>query len=128
VVEDLVEMDEGDLEGLEAHELGERYGALLEAWNADPGTVRLPGGETMVEVRARALAALARIAAAAGEGERVAVVTHQLLISAVLTAIVGEPASTWRSRSHRNTSWSEVRWGSPPELRGFRLTPHLPPV
>lgn len=127
LVEDLTEMHQGELEGLEAHELGGRYAELLTAWNADPGAVRLPGGETMREVQDRALAALQGIAARARPGERVAVVTHQLVISAVLTALVGEPTSAWRSRTHANTAWSEVLWGPTPELHAFRLSPHLPP-
>lgn len=76
----------------------------------------------MREVQDRALAALQGIAARARPGERVAVVTHQLVISAVLTALVGEPTSAWRSRTHANTAWSEVLWGPTPELHAFRLS------
>jgi broad specificity phosphatase PhoE len=126
LIDDLTEMDQGELEGLESHELGTRFGPLLERWNADPGEVRLPGGETMNEVRDRALLALGEIAASARPGERVAVVTHQLVLSAVLTALAGEPTSAWRTRTHGNTHWSQVSWGSPPTLQAFRLAPHLP--
>jgi broad specificity phosphatase PhoE len=126
LIDDFTEMDQGELEGLESHELGTRFGPLLERWNADPGEVRLPGGETMNEVRDRALLALGEIAASARPGERVAVVTHQLVLSAVLTALAGEPTSAWRTRTHGNTHWSQVSWGSPPTLQAFRLAPHLP--
>ncbi len=126
LIDDLTEMHQGDLEGLEGHELGARYADLLAAWNADPGTVRLPGGETMAEVQQRAMRALSEVASRSAPGSRVAVVTHQLVISAVLTAVAGEPTSSWRTRTHPNTAWSEVLWGESPRLQAFRLGPHLP--
>lgn len=130
----LAEMDQGELEGLGEHELAERFGPLLALWNVDPQAVRLPGGESMGEVQSRALAAFHRIAAMSATrtdteaGSRIVVVTHQLVLSAVLCSIRGEPLTAWRSHTHRNTAWSEVLWTSPPTLVQEKVSEHLPKV
>jgi broad specificity phosphatase PhoE len=123
--DDLTEMHQGDLEGLGADELMSRFGDLLGRWTADPGAVRLPGGETMAELQERALVALDSIAAAT-PGCRVAVVTHQLVLSVICCHLLATPTAAWRAHSHRNTAWTEVRWARPPVVVAARLSPHLP--
>lgn len=125
---DLTEMDQGEMDGCGPEEMRARFGDVLHRWNVDPADERLPGGETMAEVQARGLAALARIAAASAPGARVAVVSHQLVISAVLCALRDEPLSRWRTHAHRNTAWSELRWGTPPVVVAEQVSAHLPPT
>lgn len=105
---DLVEMDQGEMEGLTGPELAARFGELVARWRRDPAGIRLPGGESFEEVQARAYAALGRIAAAQHPGERVAVVTHQLVISFLCCGLAGAPASDWRRFGHLNCGWAEV--------------------
>jgi len=124
---DLTEMDQGEMDGCGEAEMRARFAPVLSRWNVDPTDERLPGGETLREVQERGLAALARIAAATPEGATVAVVSHQLLISAVLCGLRGEPLSGWRGHAHKNTAWSEVRWGPIPEVVATKLAPHLDP-
>lgn len=126
--EDLVEMHQGELDGLDEIQLRERFGALLATWNAAPDELRLPGGETMNEVQARGLSALTRIAAASAPGSRVAVVTHQLVLAAVLCALRNETLVSWRSHTHRNTAWTEVIWTQPPRVLAEKVSGHLPPA
>ncbi len=128
---DLVEMDQGTLEGLPATELVRDHAELLARWRDDPAALVLPGGERMQDVQARGRAALARIVEAAraeaNETVRptVLVVSHQLVISAVLCSLAEVPLTRWRDYAHRNTAWSEIRWGSAPELVAFDVAPHL---
>ncbi|MFZ5475585.1 MAG: histidine phosphatase family protein [Myxococcota bacterium] len=125
LMDGLAEMDQGELDGLDAAGLAARFGELATRWRADPAGIRLPGGETMDEVQDRALLALRAIAARHAEGETVAVVTHQLVISAVLCGLRSEPLSNWRSYQHRNTAWSHLHWCEPPEIVAIDLAPHL---
>ncbi|GDX79585.1 hypothetical protein LBMAG42_13960 [Deltaproteobacteria bacterium] len=125
--DDLVEMHQGELDGLDETQLRERFGALLADWNAAPEGLRLPGGETMEEVQLRGLAALDRIAAASPPTARVVVVTHQLVLAAVLCALRNEPLRSWRSHTHRNTAWTEVRWAKPASVLAEKVSAHLPP-
>jgi broad specificity phosphatase PhoE len=113
-VADLVEMDQGALEGLDATELAARHGPLVEAWREDPGAITLPDGESMHDLQRRGRSALAAIAADARRelrgAARIAVVTHQLWLSAVLCDLAGDPLRRWRAWSHRNTAWAELEW------------------
>lgn len=125
VDDDLTEMDQGELDGCGEAELRARFGSILSRWRDDPADLRLPGGETMSEVQVRGLRALGRIAAASAPGSRVAVVTHQLVLSSVLCALRGEPLSAWRTHNHLNTAWTEVVWAPAPVVLAEKVGPHL---
>ena len=55
----LMEMDQGDFEGLTYTELMARERDFLRSWIADPAFVRMPNGESLAELQARAGAAAA---------------------------------------------------------------------
>jgi probable phosphoglycerate mutase len=107
---ELVEMDQGELDGLGRPELLGRFGELVHRWRRDPAGIRLPGGETMEEVQQRGLTALTSVARAHHQGV-VAVVTHQLVISATLCALHGEPLSSWTRFTVANTAWTVLEVG-----------------
>lgn len=111
----LVEMDQGQLEGMGEAELLAQHGELVRAWRDAPEGLRLPGGETMDEVADRAFAAFSRIAGAHPAG-RIAVVTHQIVLSATVCRLQGLPISQWRHHTHPNTAWAEVEWGETPRV------------
>ncbi len=93
----LREMEQGDLEGLDfASALG-THGAFLRAWRADPTGVCVPGGESLDQVRDRGLWALQAIAAAHAPGQRVVVVSHQMLLASVCSALAQVPLGSWRT-------------------------------
>lgn len=129
---DLVEMDQGALEGLPASDLLRDHAELLARWRADPASLVLPGGERMQDVQARGLAALERIVTATRvecidlPAVTVLVVSHQLVISAVLCALAEVPLARWHTFTHRNTAWSEIRWRPGPGLVAWDVAPHLP--
>jgi probable phosphoglycerate mutase len=119
-VESLIEMDQGELEGLGEAELLERHGSLVRAWHDEPSGIRLPGGETMDEVADRAMAALGSIAAGSNGG-RIAVITHQIVLSTALCRLQGLPLSHWRRFTHPNTAWAEVAWGPSPRVIAMKI-------
>ncbi len=59
----LLEIGQGEWEGLPGTEVAERWGPILEAWRHDPLSAWAPGGESLVEVDLRARAALRGILA-----------------------------------------------------------------
>lgn len=122
---DLLEMDQGELDGLDGATMLARFGPLLDAWNTSPDTVRLPGGETMAETQERGVRALARIAAEHRPGEVVAVVTHQILLASTLCGILGEPLSRWRSYTHKNTAWTELVLEPAPRVTRLHVHDHV---
>ncbi|MBV9749984.1 MAG: histidine phosphatase family protein [Acetobacteraceae bacterium] len=74
---------------------GVTFGALdgqtaWQAWNRARGLATTPGGETMVQVQARALAVLAR-ARAKWPGGEVVLAGHQDVLRAALLGVLGAP-------------------------------------
>src|SRR5204863_2627902 len=61
-VDDLRELDFGELEGLTPAEIAERYPDSL-AWTAAPGGASFPGGESVRALQERAVRAVRRLAA-----------------------------------------------------------------
>jgi probable phosphoglycerate mutase len=59
--EGFAEMDLGDFEGMEGHRWAEQYPDFRKAWQENPASVSMPGGESLREVQARALKTLGGI-------------------------------------------------------------------
>ena len=88
VRDDLNECDFGEWTGRKLEELRK-----LPAWRVvqrSPSVFRFPGGESFMEMQARATGALAEIAAS-HRGKAVVVVSHADVIKAVAAAAIGTP-------------------------------------
>lgn len=86
----LTEMDVGELDGITYRELRDRFGDFVRDWERDPGSVRMPGGETAQEVLARAWPVLQHAAGAAQEGA-VVVVSHSFTLQALVCQAMDIP-------------------------------------
>ena len=64
----LLEIAQGEWEGLHRDEVTARYGDILAAWRRSPTTAWAPGGESLADVQARVRPALAVMLATLGEG------------------------------------------------------------
>ncbi len=124
----LREMDLGAFDGRVAAEVHAEHAALIQAWRTDPTDVRMPGGETLAEVQARAVAALDDLAAA-HPGGTVAVVTHTFVLLSVTAHVLGLPLATFRRLFVDRASISLFEWraGRGAVLRRFNDTAHLEP-
>ena len=107
----LLEMDMGELEGLDGPSFARNYPHLLGAWREDPSTVVIPGGETLAQTQARIVQAWHDIVAeaAAGAHDRIAIVTHQLALGSLLCALSNRPLPDFRDFTHVNTAYTVVR-------------------
>ncbi|HVL06061.1 MAG TPA: histidine phosphatase family protein [Acidimicrobiales bacterium] len=76
---DLREIDVGDWQGLTRGEIDEREPGALADWS-EGRSESTPGGETRTHLTDRARAVLLRVAAEAGAGDRVLLVSHGALI------------------------------------------------
>jgi broad specificity phosphatase PhoE len=88
VVDDLREIDFGELEGRRYGEIERTDPELYRAWMERPTTVRFPGGESFADLRARALRAFDAIR---GAHESAVVVTHGGAVRAGVAAWLGMP-------------------------------------
>jgi broad specificity phosphatase PhoE len=64
----LLEIGQGEWEGLHRDEISARYGDVLAGWRRAPLTAWAPGGESLVEVQARLRPALAGLLGVLAEG------------------------------------------------------------
>ena len=90
VIDGVQEADCGDLDGATDLASHERFQRVYESWLAGDFTVRVPGGESALEVRARFVAAVEAVAA----DEPVVVVSHGAAIRLGVGALPGEGAET----------------------------------
>ena len=94
-VEDLVDMDFGEIEGMEVEAAKREYPELMKKWIEAPHKVTFPGGEGLAEVSSRAVRAIGDIAAR-HKGETVAVCAHRVINKLVLLSLAGAgPEGFW---------------------------------
>ncbi|MBI5017873.1 MAG: histidine phosphatase family protein [Deltaproteobacteria bacterium] len=84
----LADIDYGQWQGLAPEEARERWPVEAEAWYGAPHEAVIPGGETLAEVRARALAAVAEVVAR-HPGETLVLVSHTVVNRLILLGILG---------------------------------------
>ncbi|MCB9676631.1 MAG: histidine phosphatase family protein [Alphaproteobacteria bacterium] len=114
VVPAITELNQGVLEGLGVAEGFERYRDWFREWADDPEKACVPGGESLGDVRDRAVPAVLGIARAHERGV-IAVVTHQMVIAAVCCHAAGAPLRDYREYTVPNLAVSVLR------MRGEQL-------
>lgn len=109
--EALIEMDVGELEGLEWSAARERYGEFLRGWRGpNSARLRMPGGESLADVLERCRPLFDELLASDVEGASV-VVSHNFVVKALLTHALGLPIEEWRRIDVGLASISAVRSG-----------------
>lgn len=85
---ELTDQDFGHWGGVSRQEIKTKYRETYELWLERPDRVRIPGGESLTEVRKRALRALEKIMVQNKEGT-VAIITHRVLTKVLVCALLG---------------------------------------
>jgi alpha-ribazole phosphatase len=91
VVDDLRELDFGDIEGLTYEEIARTRPELYSRWMTSPTAVTFPGGESYADLSGRVDGALARLRSQAEPDAVIAAVTHGGVVRAVLAGILALP-------------------------------------
>jgi broad specificity phosphatase PhoE len=84
----LEDIDYGEWQGRTPEEARALWPGVVDAWYDSPQAARIPSGETLEEVRTRAMEAIREIAGD-HEGETVAVVAHTVVNRAILLGVLG---------------------------------------
>lgn len=124
ILDELRELDQGDLEGKPIAEALREHGEFFAAWKRDPSEVRVPGGESMGELAERAELARAEILrrATAGGHRTIAVVSHQMTQAAFTCRALGRPLSQWTEFQLQNARANLLMWdGQAWSLQGRNL-------
>ena len=88
VVHGLIDFDYGEWQGLSHREVKGRYEELYKEWTIRPDRVRMPGGETLEDVRERAMAVVDDAVGSYGDG-RVVLVSHRVVSKVLVCALLG---------------------------------------
>jgi phosphoserine phosphatase len=83
----LNDLNFGEWEGLQVEEVKQKYPRPFELWAIRPEKVRLPGGETLDEVRERAMKVVN--GATVSHTGNVVLVTHRVVIKILICALLG---------------------------------------
>tara|TARA_B100001146_G_scaffold112798_1_gene99460 strand:- start:269 stop:877 length:609 start_codon:yes stop_codon:yes gene_type:complete len=84
----LKEMNSGEMEGIKASEMDDKYPEYMKNWRRDHSTARPPGGETLEEVHSRAWKSILNIFNEYDES-LVVVVAHLFPIQGILCNVLG---------------------------------------
>jgi probable phosphoglycerate mutase len=93
----LREVDHGHWEGLTRADVESRFGHEYARWEEDPFTFAPSGGESGLDVMARALPVVRQIVETHG-GDNVLVVSHKATIRLVISSLLGFDARGYRDR------------------------------
>jgi probable phosphoglycerate mutase len=85
---DLIDIDFGHWQGLSPEQVRERWPQLLEDWYTAPHTAKFPGGETLAQLRVRAMAAVSALIEC-HRGQTIVLVGHTVLNRVLLLAMLG---------------------------------------
>jgi broad specificity phosphatase PhoE len=119
----------GDWQGLPLTEVKVKYGDLYRRWEEAPQTVRFPQGETLDEVRDRALAAVEQVVQR-HPGQVVLLAAHRAVNKVLIAAFIGlDNSHFWRigqdttavNRFHRvGDIWQIMLVNDACHLRGLK--------
>jgi len=107
-LDDLIEIQLGDWQGLHMDEISQRWPELWKQSRIDPSEVTMPNGESFQQVTERAVRAFEMIVAD-NRDKQVVVVTHDVVIRVLVAHILGASNSIYRRFEINNASLSTMR-------------------
>ncbi|OGO41256.1 MAG: hypothetical protein A2137_03635 [Chloroflexi bacterium RBG_16_58_8] len=87
-VENLIDFDYGEWQGMTHPEVKEKYAGLYRDWLDTPERVKMPGGESLKNVRERVVPFVKDTAAGCGEG-KIVFVSHRVVLKVLICALLG---------------------------------------
>jgi broad specificity phosphatase PhoE len=91
---ELTEIDFGDWEGLTKEDIREKWPSLFEKMRQDPGPITPPNGESFSAMQERARRIFTEIAHA-HPNETIAIITHDIIIKALVIFALQAPTSIY---------------------------------
>ena len=92
---ELADVDHGEWSGLPHADVEARWPELSRQWKSKPATVRFPGGESLMEVRGRALGFLDYIRHEHADGQLLIVTHGEILQLLLLHFLEMRPDQLW---------------------------------
>ncbi len=84
----LVDIDYGEWQGLTPNEARQRWPEQVDNWYRHPETVSIPGGETLIDLRSRAMQTINELDARHA-GQTIVLVGHMVINRIILLGVLG---------------------------------------
>ena len=121
----LRELDIGELDGLQAHDLRGRYSYILDQWRTDVRRLTMPGGESIVGLQQRTWDAVMRFRDL-HQGQTVAAVSHNFAIQSIIIHALGMDLRNFQRIRQDLAALSELEFrGDEPVLKSLNDRAHL---
>ncbi|UCD71753.1 MAG: histidine phosphatase family protein [Syntrophobacterales bacterium] len=124
VLDGLIDIDLGQWQGVSHEKVRERYGELYRQWKDTPHLVRFPGGESLEEVRERALRVIHE-AIPDHTDETLVMVSHRVVNKIVLCGLLGLDNSHFWQIGQDTGCINILEFGEGFTLRRLNDTSHL---
>jgi probable phosphoglycerate mutase len=96
VEEGLTEMDLGEFDGMEVAYWTAQYQDFFKTWRSTPGSLKMPGGESLQEVQSRAIGTLERLTKFHPSGSTLILCSHNFVNRTILCHVLGLPLDRFR--------------------------------
>ena len=124
-LDDLIEIQLGDWQGLHMDEIKRRWPELWHEWRTDPSKLTIPNGESLSDVTERAIRAFERIVGG-NRGKQVVIVSHDVVVKVLVAHVLKVSNSIYRRFDISNASLSVIRViNGSPHLAMLNDTSHL---
>jgi broad specificity phosphatase PhoE len=104
----LMEMDLGEFDGMKVQDWAEQYPDFRKAWNDNPASVRIPGGESLIEVQDRAKKTLERITGIYPPDTIILISSHNFVNLTLLCDILKIPLNRFRDLRQENAAFNVI--------------------
>jgi broad specificity phosphatase PhoE len=120
----LIDIDFGRWQGVPHDVVRERYGELYRQWKDTPHLVRFPGGESLEDVRERALRVIQEVVTNHTD-ETLVMVSHRVVNKTMLCGLLGLDNAHFWQISQDTGSINILEFGEGFTLRRLNDTSHL---
>ncbi len=104
----LIEMDLGEFDGMKVQDWAEQYPDIRKAWNENPASFKMPGGESLKEVQARAKETLERITRIYPADTTILLSSHNFVNLTILCDILKIPLNRFRELRQENAAFNVI--------------------
>ncbi len=104
----LIEMDLGEFDGMKVQDWAEQYPDFRKAWNENPASVRMPGGESLKEVQDRAKKTLERITRIHPPDTTILMSSHNFVNLTILCDLLKIPLHRFRELRQENAAFNVI--------------------
>lgn len=103
-----IEMDLGEFDGMKVQDWAKQYPDTRKAWNENPASVKMPGGESLGEVQDRAKKALERITQLHPPDDTILISSHNFVNLTILCDLLNIPLDRFRELRQENAAFNLI--------------------